>query len=570
MKNNQFKQLNKIIKSRKSHAGFTLIELLSGLIMSTIVVAGLGFGLYQLTKITRDEGNKITARNEILRAREFISDELRRAQQIQVDNSIGNLNDAAVAPDYNLPSGAIPNDTAILALQMPGVTQRIIYSVAPPQTGSPWKGPLVIYRWGPNMNSNGEYTDPNDTTDWKNKALMDGVDNVPVSTNDTCNGSTVNFTGFFACIEDDDGDGIVEDGLTDTNGDGVVNLIDDDGIENDSVDDNDGFAITAKLYFANDIDIAYEDTDNRYVADTQVVARARARNTNAAEEEETSPLSFKTLAAEYSLGPRGGGAECNGKSSWTMRTDFINDPNLNSDSSYSPKTWIHDPDRQGQPINIDTNHKLTIASIPIGYGPCTNSSMILSRGNETADDTTSTHTKAGDGSVWVPKDDDNDGNYDFETSDFTIDFSDPTTFNGDDESDSSYDNPDPGVDYVRVYKKGSTLADYAGYDDDPDTPGGEDSLGEFLAAKGYAVPNGTTPDGKITYRLVNDSDYAANPTLNILGEKERLIAVEIGQALVGDKIPGSGDPGVPNPGFDLQDSVFILSTEKFAEKYTYP
>ena len=88
MKNNQFKQLNKIIKSRKSHTGFTLIELLSGLIMSTIVVAGLGFGLYQLTKITRDEGNKITARNEILRAREFISDELRRAQSIEVDNPL--------------------------------------------------------------------------------------------------------------------------------------------------------------------------------------------------------------------------------------------------------------------------------------------------------------------------------------------------------------------------------------------------------------------------------------------------------------------------------------------------
>ncbi len=562
MKNKQFKQLYKLLKTEKSHAGFTLMELLIGLVMSTVVIAGLGLGLYQLTKTTRDESFNITARNEASRTVEFISDELRSAQSIEVDNSIGptgNLTNTTdgVAQDYTLPTNTT-NGIPRLALQIPGVTQRVIYTVAKPNTNSTWKGPLVLYRWGPNLDNNGEYTDSDNTTNWVNEPLIDGLDDSTQTV--SCGGVDEDYEGFFACIVDDDGDGIVEDGLTDTNGDGLVNLIDGDGIENDSIDDNDGLAITAQLYFTSEI-----DSDNIYTAETQAVARARVRDTDQAETEEETPLRFRTLAAEYSLGIRGGTASCNGSSSWTMRTDFINDPNLNNTNSYTPHTWIHDPERQGQPININTSDKLTIASIPIGYSSCTGT--ILSRGNENLDNTDTTHEKAGDGSVWTPK-------AGVESSDFTIDFSDPTTFNGNKESNSSYDNPDIGVDHVKVYKKGSTLADYDGYDDDTsDGNAGESSLGEFLASKGYAVLDGST------YRLVNDSDDLstnpylstdpnAYPTLNILEDKERIIAVEIGQVQADGTSLITFPDGTDNPGFDMQDSVFILSTDKF--DYDFP
>ena len=541
VKNKHFKQLNKIIKSGKSHAGFTLIELLSGLIMSTIVVAGLGFGLYQLTKTTRDQGTIGEVRSESARVREFVSNELRRAQSLDVqDTTTGEIDIAAVAPNYTAPTNI---DTAtfplthVLSLNIPGVDERIIYSIAKPD--GTWKGPLVLYRWGPNMNSNGEYTDPNDVSQWDNEPLMDGIEDTPQELPEDCvvNGTPgtpdltiTEYTGFFACMEDLD---------------------------------RDGLDITAQLYFTSGIDII-NGNNSIYTAETQVVARARNINPSEAEDDETSPLSFRTLSAEYSLGPRGGGASCddgNGaQSSWFMRTDFINDPDLTSNNGYSPKTWIHDPDRQGQPINIDTNHKLTIASIPIGYGPCTNSSQILSRGNEDYDETTPTHSKAGDGSLWTPLPD-------TESSDFTIDFSDPRTFNGNKIGDPDYDyhddlNDHPDGQHVKVYKKGSTLADYDGYDDDPNTDDGEASLGEFLAAKGYAVLD----SGE--YRLVNDSDdLVANPHYIKLADNERIIAVEIGQALVGDTLP---DDITPNPGFDLQDSVFILSSDKFDQEYTYP
>ena len=568
-KNNQFKRLNKLIKSGKSHAGFTLIELLSGLIMSTIVVAGLGFGLYQLTKITRDEGNKIKARNEILRAREFISDELRRAQTLEVDTSLGNLNNIpdGVAQAYTLPSNTT-NGTPLLALQIPGVAQSIIYTIARPNASSKWKGPLVLYRWGPNMNASGEYNDPTTPLQWNNEPLIDGIDDSTVTLPEPCvvnaNTTITSYKGFFACMEDDDGDGVPETELTDTDGDGVL--------ENDDID---GLSITAKLYFASDIDIANGD-NTKYEANTQVVARARTRNTNEAEEGEGTPIYFKTLGAEYSLGTIGG-ADCNGKTAWTMRTDFINDTNLGTSTPHTPKTWIHDPDRQGQQININTADPLTISSIPFipsaDYVHCQGS--ILSRGNETGvDGTPSLHEKlAPDFDTWTPKDSNLDGIYDYETSDFTIDFDDPTTFNGTDD-----DNPDPGVDHVRIYKKGSVI-EYIkdgteipldGYDDyydsnDSSTDDGEYSLGEFLAFKGYAVKVGDD------YRLVNDDDNLAtnpmygenslaHPTLIKLEDTERIVAVEIGQVDAG---PVLGGTTTYNPGFDLQDNVFILSIDKF-------
>ena len=535
VKNKQFKQLNKIIKSGKSHAGFTLIELLSGLIMSTIVVAGLGFGLYQLTKTTRDEGVKVTARIESERVREFVSNELRRAQTLDVqDTTTGEIDIAAVAPNYNAPTNIDTSTfplTHVLSLNIPGVDERIIYSIAKPD--GTWKGPLVLYRWGPNMNANGEYNDPNDVSQWDNEPLMDGIDDTPQELPEDCvvngtpNLTITEYTGFFACMEDLDGDGL---------------------------------DITAQLYFTSGIDII-NGNNSIYTAEAQVVARARDIDPSEAEADETSPLSFRTLSAEYSLGPRGGGASCNdgngAQSSWFMRTDFINDPDLTSNNGYSPKTWIHDPDRQGQPINIDTNHKLTIASIPIGYNNCTGT--ILSRGNETLDDTSDTHGKAEDGTIWAPLPG-------VESSDFTIDFSDPRTFNGNKKDYPDYDyhdsNDHPDGEHVKVYKKGSEIPAIAGYDDDTsDTNDGEQSLADFLVEKKYAVEY---VSGQ--YRLVTQDDYDLDNSLIMLEDNERLITVEIGQAEIGTTLPN----GDPNPGFDLQDSLFILSTDKFYQEYTYP
>ena len=256
MRNKQFKQLYKLLKADKSNSGFTLIELLSGLIMSTVVVVGLSYGLVQLTRATRDESNKVTARNESARAIEFISDELRRAQNVVDINAAG----------FTSPTGSVNVADIRLALNIPGLADPVIYFVVP--ANDDWQGDLVINRWGPPLNGNGDYG----TGAWGVEPLLDGLDD----TNQTadCNGTNVPYQGFFACRRPD--------------------------------------GITAQLYFSSEIDIANTNYDQQYKADTQVVARARVRNTNNAQAAAGSPISFKTLGAEYSLGTIGG-ASCNGK-----------------------------------------------------------------------------------------------------------------------------------------------------------------------------------------------------------------------------------------------------------------
>ncbi len=440
MRNIQFKQLYKLLKPGNSHAGFTLMELLSGVVMSTVVIGGLGYGLFQLTRVTRDEAGKVAARNDTSRAIQFIADELRRSQSV-VDID---------APGFAEPAGSVATGGNIrLALNIPelrdpgtGDMLPVVYSVAPANAN--WQGDLVIYRWGPNFDGNGNYQeeDLSDTSGWIIEPLLDGLNDDDQDIQ--CNGTDVTYQGFYACRRTD--------------------------------------GITAQLYFTSGVPSASEDYED-YTAEAQAVARARVSDHNEVEDPEAIPISFKTLGAEYSLGTIGG-ADCNGKSAWTMRTDFINDPNLNEpylgdDTDSTPRRWIHDPDRQGQPININTNHKLTISSIPFildddyNSGSC-DTSNFLSRGNPTGvNETSPTHEKDGDGSEWRPKyKDDNDPSkgYLYETSDFTIDFEVPATYNG----VEGTDNPDPGVDHVRIYKKGSVI-EYIkdgqeitldGYDDD--------------------------------------------------------------------------------------------------------
>ena len=337
------KELQKLLKKNKSNSGFTLTELLVGLFMSIFVIGALGFGLMTVLRTTQSEGSRTVARNETGRALDFISDELRRAQAIEVNMSSSYLAttdnvsttdiNETVAPAFTLPTGG----TVRLALQIPGVDQRVIYSVAPPETSSPWKGPLVIYRWGPELGANGAYTATSlaNPAGWTNEALIDKVDN----TNQTqaCGGANTTYQGFFACVVDDDNDGVVETETTDTNTNGVI--------DNEDID---GKSITAKLYFTGET-ITVSGTSG-YSADTQTVARARTAPNNTSEDFESYTMSFKTLDPSFA---------CTTSADWQMRTDF--GESLSNPGSIT--SWNHQANRQPQPIKTSGN-QLVISSVP--------------------------------------------------------------------------------------------------------------------------------------------------------------------------------------------------------------
>jgi type II secretory pathway pseudopilin PulG len=556
------KKLQKLLKKNKSNAGFTLTELLVGLFMSIFVIGALGFGLMTVLQNTQSEGSKTAARNETGRALDFISDELRRAEAIEVDMSPGNL--LAVAPSSiaKAPTGG----EVRLALQIPGVDERVIYYVAPPQNNSPWKGPLVFYRWGPNLNADGDYTDPSDVTNWSSEALIDKIDDTPQSIDCDGTGSatnTITYKGFYACVVDDDGDqdvagnpifgnenarDITGDGViniddqetTDTNGDGVINNDKNgDGVfNNQDGADTDGKSITAQLFFTGEtITVSGQPTDN-YSADTQAVARARETLENKIDD---------NTSVSWNVEGLGGALNCEGKTISDMKTDFSNDPDPQKTVS-----WIQNSSggSQAQPIEINPNSPLNITSTAQGCP-----------------------SKAG------------------ASLSHEIDFNDPETFNGDHETDPLKNSSDvkekDGVsDHERVhfFKQGFNIpTKYKGYDANKNgvyepNEGDQRSLGRFLFEKGLAIPDGDPDLSDTTFKLptpselqsyLNASNLSAAEKLRFkaLGDNQRIIAFEVGQLYPDKNNDGIDSTGGKNPGFDLQDNIFIVTSDVFKKKF---
>ncbi len=110
MKNN-FARISKILHTQSRTAGFTLIELLVAMSISVILVSITGFGLVaMMTKNSKAEG-EILRRTELNRALDFITDEVRMAN---------NVNDSTLAPAWAWKDlGSVGSPSAILYLQIP-------------------------------------------------------------------------------------------------------------------------------------------------------------------------------------------------------------------------------------------------------------------------------------------------------------------------------------------------------------------------------------------------------------------------------------------------------------------
>lgn len=546
------KELQKLLKKNKSNAGFTLTELLVGLIMSTIVIGAAGWGLMQILVTTSTETTRVSARNETSRAFSFVADEVKAAQFMEVDMSDSNIN--AVASDYQ--SDAISGASVRLALQVPGVQQRIIYSVAPPPSGSVWKGPLVIYRWGPNLDANGAYTDPNNPLSWGNEPLIDNVSNASQITD--CGGTDVTYEGFYACVLDDDGDGQTEN-LTDINGDGEIDENDtgatdkngDGAINNDDGADVDRVSITAQLYFVG------KTEKGEYKADSQIVARARVAPKPKPEFKKPNPVYFKSLNPQYGV-----------PGCWKVRNDFGQgeDPRFDPNSANTTQkakalknvmTWVHDPNlpRQTQPLNIDTTKPFTMVASAFTDNPDPANDSCLAKGNRFKQKLVSINDNGSNAVYGYVKADGTDavnatdkvrttGKETIHTYEnkvwHKLEFPDAddtaaekaaklASYNG-----GATDNPDvKGDGTVYMFKNGSEVPDVGGYDVDGDgnyepADGDQPSIRDFLEAKGLVDADGNATG---------------------LQPNQRIVAFEIGQT------------DINQPGFDYQDSTFIMTSD---------
>lgn len=184
------------LNSQKNSKGFTLIELLIAASLTTIVVSLTGFGLVTIMGNNKVAKAQTDRRVELNRALDFITDEIRQARPIST-NASANL--STVAPTF-ISSGKTP----VLTLQIPGVAERVIYYIA--SASSPWLGPNVVYRWGPNFTASGQYntTAP---SGWTYDPLVDLIVNITPDPNPNCptnwvpNPAVASRTGFYSCVD---------------------------------------------------------------------------------------------------------------------------------------------------------------------------------------------------------------------------------------------------------------------------------------------------------------------------------------------------------------------------------
>jgi hypothetical protein len=168
-----------------------------------------GFGLVNILRNEYKANAESEIRNNLNRATEFISDETKRAEAIVDDQS------EIVRPDGN----RIPSDAQmILALQLPNYKDQIIYYTT--SASNPWIGPRVLHRWGPPLDSNGNYElvdgsgdpIPNGSSEevtnanWVNSALVDMMSDYGQVPDRDCNGwnrvpAEIDYvSGFFVCV----------------------------------------------------------------------------------------------------------------------------------------------------------------------------------------------------------------------------------------------------------------------------------------------------------------------------------------------------------------------------------
>lgn len=507
MKNKEF---YKLLKKSQSNSGFTLTELLVGLFMSIFVIGALGFGLMTVLATSQSENSKVKARTENSRALDFVSDEVRRARTIETN--------ATNAPRFTI-SGA----TVVLALDIPiinddvalgtdnGVTvkdERVVYYLKS-NSGTNWKGPQVLYRWGPPLDANGEYSPKTGATTnhWSAQALLDGINNTTVSS--PCTTGTVTPvspatpTGFYACI-------------TGTN--------------------------TAQLFLTGQTKTASGRYDDTQTNDSQVVARAR------------NTLAYRTDAntsITWAVEGLGGNYKCKDVTVagvltpewWHMRTDFSNSDTPNTDPN--KVSWTQNPNittqQQPQPIEIKSDRPLTITSNPINATGCNSSSNPVNHtinfGNPTTFNGTCDST-LGTGSC--PSD-----------------------------TDKPRVKGDPN-ETVQFFKQGYNVPNYGGNELGQKTLGkflydkgwaippiGTTNLND--RATNFKIPSSQAEIDAYVNSLTSLTEAqktAEKARLKVLGEDQRIIGFEIGV-----------HTNTTQPGFDLQDNIFVVTSDVFKKKF---
>ena len=209
------------LKYSNDDRGFTLIELLVAISITGIVITLTGSGLYALMSANQRSQTETTERLELEQALAFMTDEIKMSKQI----AFYPPTQTAKHSSFDGASGS-SHTQPILVLNPSansGLTDPIIYYLANPPSKSVWLGPKVIYRWGPTLLKNGQYSDgrgheisknlfdPKVGVEYYNEVLIDRMSDLKAAeANISCDRiysyavpSVSERLGFYACIAPD-------------------------------------------------------------------------------------------------------------------------------------------------------------------------------------------------------------------------------------------------------------------------------------------------------------------------------------------------------------------------------
>jgi prepilin-type N-terminal cleavage/methylation domain-containing protein len=199
--------------------GFTLVELLVAIAITGLVISLAGSGLFALMNANHRSQIETADRLELEQALAFMTDEIKMSRQIKTDSTFDTTNTIG----FNPASGSSHVEPILILYPAAnsGLKDPIVYYLADPPNSSVWAGSRVIYRWGPTLKQNGNYSDghghdvtqllPGASVTYYNEVLVDRISNVasaqatvPCETSHSGAAPIVtNRLGFYACIAPD-------------------------------------------------------------------------------------------------------------------------------------------------------------------------------------------------------------------------------------------------------------------------------------------------------------------------------------------------------------------------------
>jgi hypothetical protein len=199
MHTNFIKRLKSLSLEKSSERGFTLADMMIAGVITSVVVSVSGYGVAAMIDSSTTANAKSERRVEMNRSIDFIATEVRGATSI-----VKNVSTAAVPTDFAPDPTKVDVSTVqkVLMVNVPGTEDNkpIIYYVAKPLDGN-WKGPRVVYRWGPAFDSAGNYSNAASVEDWTSEPLIDKIASGG-ATPSCATGSFNGTSGFYACVDD--------------------------------------------------------------------------------------------------------------------------------------------------------------------------------------------------------------------------------------------------------------------------------------------------------------------------------------------------------------------------------